>query len=67
MNELADWAFTFGHGQEHFGKYVRMNSMTYGEARKEMNFRHQNKWAMMYKVDEDFKRNVIKWNWTELK
>ena len=62
---VANWYFTFGHGQHHFGRYVKING-TFNEAREEMIHRFGYAWSMQY--DEDKALPTIKeWSWTELK
>lgn len=52
------WIFTFGAGQEHGGKYVRIKG-TYGEAREKMCNKYGNKWAFQYPEEEwnEYKNN----------
>lgn len=45
------WIFTFGCGQEHAGKYVRIYG-TFFEARHKMFERYGDKWAFQYSEDE---------------
>ena len=45
------WIFTFGVGQEHGGKYVRIKG-TYREAREKMCNKYGNKWAFQYPEEE---------------
>lgn len=51
MKHEQYWIFTFGVGQEHGGKYVRIKG-TYGEARKKMCDKYGNKWAFQYPEEE---------------
>lgn len=45
------WTFTFGFGQEHEGKYVRIKG-TFGEAREKMMEKYGDKWAFQYSEAE---------------
>ena len=45
------WIFTFGVGQQHEGKYVRIRG-TYGEARQKMFDLFGDKWAFQYSEKE---------------
>lgn len=45
------WIFTFGIGQEHGGKYVRIWG-TYSEARAKMVKKYGDKWAFQYEEKE---------------
>ena len=51
MKHEQYWIFTFGVGQEHGGKYVRIKG-TYGEAREKMCNKYGNKWAFQYPEEE---------------
>lgn len=64
-NKVQKWYFTFGHGQEHFGKYV-MFTGTFSEARDKMIRRFGRKWAMQYS-EEEFEGQPEKWGYKELK
>lgn len=68
MNEEKIWwAFTFGHGQKHFNKYVKIYG-TYNEARNAMVLRFNNTWSMQYKYESKlFNDAVNNWGWQELK
>lgn len=50
---VQDWYFTFGHGQEHFGGYVKING-TFADARMEMFARYKDKWSMQYDAVKGF-------------
>ena len=45
------WIFTFGYGQEHAGKYVKIKG-DYGKAREKMFKKYGNKWAFQYSETE---------------
>lgn len=45
------WVFTFGWGQPHQGKYVRIRG-TYGQARKKMIEKYGLHWAFQYSAEE---------------
>lgn len=45
------WFFTFGSGQEHEGKYVKIRG-TWAYAREEMYRRYANRWAFQYSEKE---------------
>lgn len=45
------WIFTFGCGQEHAGRYVKIYG-TYGEARQKMVEKYGSKWAFQYSLQE---------------
>lgn len=45
------WIFTFGCGQEHEGKYVKIWG-TFGEAREKMFEKYGDKWAFQYTEKE---------------
>jgi len=50
------WYFTFGHGQEHFGKYIIIEG-EFNEARDKMFSMFGPKWSMQY--DEVKGKEVI--------
>lgn len=56
------WIFTFGSGQEHEGKYVRIKG-TYFTAREKMFDRYGEKWGFQYseKEWEDIKNDPQRW------
>ncbi len=62
-DEPREWIFTFGHGQQHFGTFVRIHG-TFMSAREEMFRRFDSKWCMQYESEE--KAGVEKWNLREL-
>ena len=68
---MEKFYFTFGFGQEHYGKYFVIESDDYEEAREEMFKLFGNKWAFQYPVDEWFGWDGISiaeyWNLEELK
>lgn len=45
------WIFTFGCGQEHEGKYVRIHG-TFEEARRKMFREYGDRWAFQYSQEE---------------
>jgi hypothetical protein len=60
----ANWYFSFGHGQEHFNKYVKIHG-TRMTSREEMFRRFGREWSMQY--DEPKALEAIeRWGWTEV-
>lgn len=59
-----DWYFTFGCGQEHSNKYVKIHG-TFSEARAEMYSRFGTKWSMQYESAEE--AGIKQWGYEELK
>jgi len=57
------WYFTFGHGQEHFGKYTKIYG-TKMSAHNAMFNKFGAKWAMQY--SSEGKAGVVEFNLTEL-
>lgn len=51
LPESECWVFTFGYGQEHEGKYVKIRG-TYDEAREKMIEKYGDKWAFQYSREE---------------
>lgn len=51
MEEKQWWTFTFGYGQEHEGKYVKIYG-TYDSARKKMFKQYGQEWAFQYSEAE---------------
>jgi len=51
-DEVRDWIFTFGCGQEHAGHYRVING-TFDEARHKMVHMHGNQWSMQYRTKEE--------------
>ena len=45
------WIFTFGYGQQHEGKYVRISG-TYEEAREKMFKKYRPGWSFQYSEEE---------------
>lgn len=45
------YIFTFGQGQEHAGKYVKIYG-SYNDARDKMFDRYDDKWAFQYSAEE---------------
>ena len=45
------WIFTFGYGQQHQGKYVKISG-TFGEAREKMFKKYGPEWAFQYSEEE---------------
>ena len=45
------YIFTFGQGQEHAGKYVKIYG-SYNDAREKMFDRYGEKWAFQYSAEE---------------
>jgi hypothetical protein len=64
LTEQEEWLFSFGYGQAHPNKYVRIKG-SWSEARDEMVRRHGIKWAFQYHPDkeQELNRNFM----TELK
>lgn len=60
----ANWYFSFGHGQEHFGKYVKIHG-TSKYCRDEMHRRFGAKWSMQY-TEEEMLPKIERWDWTEV-
>ena len=60
---IKDWYFTFGTGQKHAGKYVRIVG-THSSARNEMFSRFGPKWCMQYGSAEA--AGVERWGYQEL-
>lgn len=53
MNEeLKNYYFTFGFGQEHAGCFVKISAKSYLDAREEMVRRYGIKWSFQYTEDE---------------
>lgn len=63
-DEVRDWVFTFGCGQEHAGHY-RVIQGTFNSAREKMCFLHGNQWSMQYRDKEE--AGVERWKLKELK
>lgn len=61
---IKDWYFTFGTGQEHAGKYVKITG-TWSAAREEMLRRFGKNWCHQYASAEA--AGVEKWEYKELK
>lgn len=59
-----NYYFSFGHGQEHFGKYVKIRG-TMMSSREEMFRRFGDKWSMQYS-EEDALRVIERWKLEEL-
>ena len=59
------YAFTFGVGQEHCGKYVVIHG-NFIDSRQKMYERFGSKWSMQYRYDENFIDIAARWNWEEL-
>lgn len=58
------WIFTFGSGQEHEGKYVRIKG-TYMSARQKMVEKYGTHWAFQYSEEEweKYRNNPLRmWN-----
>lgn len=58
------WIFTFGHGQDHFGKYVRISG-DFATARARMFDRFDDRWSMQYDAEKGAEV-IARWNLTEL-
>lgn len=56
------WIFTFGYGQQHAGKYVKIRG-TYEQARKKMFEKYGKGWSFQHseKEWEEFKNNPDRW------
>lgn len=65
MDELKEYIFTFGHGQEHFGRFVAIKALSSGDARAEMFRRFDEKWSMQYESREE--AGVERWKLREIK
>lgn len=50
--EISSWIFTFGCGQTHEGRYIRIYACDYDEARAEMIRRYGTEWAFQYSEQE---------------
>lgn len=48
----AEWLFTFGYGQPHEGRFVRIVG-TFRGAREEMVRRHGRRWSFQYPAAEE--------------
>lgn len=59
-----NYYFSFGHGQVHFGKYVKIHG-TFSGSRDEMFKRFGREWSMQYS-EVDALRVIEKWRLTEL-
>lgn len=59
-----EWLFTFGYGQQHPNKFVRIKG-SYGDARQEMFRRYGNKWSRQYHASDEDELNSF--GITELK
>lgn len=51
LPEKENWIFTFGYGQQHEGKYVRVTG-TRSEAREKMFNKYGPEWAFQYSEEE---------------
>lgn len=51
MNDISTWIFTFGSGQQHAGKFVKIQG-TWEEARQEMFSRFGRNWSFQYSEEE---------------
>ena len=60
-----NWYFTFGHGQEHYGYYVKLHG-TQGNTRSIMFNTFGRKWSMQYQESQALPA-IEEWNWKELK
>jgi len=60
----ANWYFSFGHGQNHANKYVKLHG-TVAEVREEMFRRFRGEWSMQYSEDKALEV-IERWGWTEL-
>jgi hypothetical protein len=59
-DDKMKWYFTFGHGHEHFGKYIIIEG-EFNEARKRMFSMFGSKWSMQY--DEVKGKEIVeKWD-----
>lgn len=59
----SDFIFTFGMGQPHAGRFVRIHG-TFNSAREEMFRRHGPVWCGQYVSEDD--AGVARWGYTEL-
>ena len=51
MDKREYWIFTFGYGQDHGGRFVKIYG-SYGEARHKMFIKYGDKWAFQYSASE---------------
>lgn len=64
IEQPANWYFSFGHGQKHCNKYVKIHG-TRQDARELMFRRFGRSWSMQY--EEAKALEVIeRWGWIEL-
>lgn len=56
------WIFTFGSGQEHAGKYVKIRG-THNQARKKMFEKYGKDWGFQYS-EKRWKKKKKKWRKT---
>lgn len=71
VGEKQWWYFTFGCGQGHAGRFVKIFG-TVTETRDEMFRRYEKYWSMQYSEKEwttSYKGQTMseRWGWTELK
>ena len=52
MSDKRYWIFTFGWGQQHQGKYVKIYAESDGEARDKMFAKYGEKWAQQYSAEQ---------------
>ena len=50
--EKECWVFTFGYGQKHEGKFVKIYGRDFGDARQVMFDRYGREWAFQYSEEE---------------
>lgn len=57
--------FTFGHGQENYGKYVTILAEDENEARELMFKQYGDKWAFQY-PEKEYEEAIARWNYERL-
>ena len=72
MKLVKEFYFTFGCGQKHQGRYVKILATDSEEAREQMHTRFGDKWSMMYskkmweEANSPYKTLAEEWGWKEL-
>lgn len=59
-----NWYFSFGHGQIHRGRYVKIFG-TFRSARDQMFAHFGPRWSMQYE-EPDMLKHISRYGWTEL-
>jgi len=62
---MKEWIFTFGFGQKHEGKFIRVLGESRQDARKKIDEMFGNKFAFQYENEEE--AGVKEYNLQELK